>query len=332
MNKVQKNFRKIPPSILARVQQFQKTEVIVATVVKVSSSNITKGEFEHVGIKLNDGAIVFNSTFLPIQAAGKFSSININGQEIKRKDLPKVIKTFYHETPNFGDWSKGSHASSVDREVYQRDWIAPKELEIGVSVVGEGSVGDEKVYSIMFRVIDVIDSKACDFEEDLLYCINLLYESVGAFDVYPADTCFSNYLETLRVDWEILPPGEREGNISSIISGLRKMDKDKMRTVQKRYDVLQKLRPKCFVKGDSGFRRYFGAKFEDDLVAFENVEYGNAMYIMFEDWVELSKKSRIELLRGGGGGFERVVHGKTWEATVEGVVTEHRKRNRDRYR
>lgn len=328
MSNSQKNFRKIPPSISGKIQQLQTTEIVVATVVKIASSNIAKGAFGHIGISFNGEGLVFNKTFLPDKTAGKFSDINVNGQEIKRKDLPKITKTFYFETPNFGDWSNGSHTSSVDREVYQKDWIAPKELEIGVEVIGDDVVGGEIYYTIKFEVLDTIDATADGFEKDLLYNINLLHENVGTFDVYPADAPRSDYLKTLQIDWEILPPGERDDNISKIISGLRKMDKAKIEIVQKRYDVLQRLRPKSFIKGTSGFRRYFGAKFEEDLVAFENVEYGNAMYIMFENWIDLSKKSRIDLLKGDDSGFVRVIHGKAWEAMVEGIVTERRRGKR----
>jgi hypothetical protein len=41
--------------------------------------------------------------------------------------------------------------------------------------------------------------------------------------------------------------------------------------------------------------RYFGAKFGDDFVAFENVNYGNAIYLMRETWPELRRETWPEL-------------------------------------
>ncbi len=51
------------------------------------------------------------------------------------------------------------------------------------------------------------------------------------------------------------------------------------------------------------------------------MEYGNALYTMFEDWQTLSQKSRIELLSGRyGKNFERVVHKKGWKERVRKII------------
>jgi hypothetical protein len=76
--------------------------------------------------------------------------------------------------------------------------------------------------------------------------------------------------------------------------------------------------------GRSGFARYFGALVADDLVVFENIEYGNAIYVMFEDWRETSQRDRLDLLRSGGAGFERIVHRPGWEGRMRKVVDDHR--------
>ena len=57
-----------------------------------------------------------------------------------------------------------------------------------------------------------------------------------------------------------------------------------------RYDFFVGLDPKKLIIGSSGFRRYFGALLEDYLVVFENIEYGNAVYILFEKWEVLSRR------------------------------------------
>jgi hypothetical protein len=64
----------------------------------------------------------------------------------------------------------------------------------------------------------------------------------------------------------------------------------------------------AFIHGRSGFRRYFGAKFADHLVVFENIEHGNTAYVMFERWETLSQKTRLQLLAGPADGFVRVIH------------------------
>ena len=49
------------------------------------------------------------------------------------------------------------------------------------------------------------------------------------------------------------------------------------------------MKPTEIVLGMSGNTRYLGAKYAEDLVVFENLEYGNAIYILYENWKILSK-------------------------------------------
>jgi hypothetical protein len=56
-------------------------------------------------------------------------------------------------------------------------------------------------------------------------------------------------------------------------------------------------------------------------VVFENIEYGNAVYILFDNWEELSKISRLDLMSGKfNGSFERVVHISGWKGKVKTIV------------
>jgi hypothetical protein len=91
------------------------------------------------------------------------------------------------------------------------------------------------------------------------------------------------------------------------------------------FEALIKYGPLSFIHGRSGFRRYFGAKFGEDLVAFENIEYGNAAYVMFERWETLSQKTRLELLAGPADGFIRVVHRRGWQSQLKNVIQQHRR-------
>ena len=70
--------------------------------------------------------------------------------------------------------------------------------------------------------------------------------------------------------------------------------------------------------------RYFGAICEDDFIVFENTRYGNAIYVMYEAWPELSKRSRIDLLKGPRDDFERIEHNRGWEDRVAFLLREHR--------
>ena len=92
---------------------------------------------------------------------------------------------------------------------------------------------------------------------------------------------------------------------------------------------ITKLKPEADVTGTDGFLRYFGAKFGDDLVAFANARYGNALYIMYDGWKVLSQKSRIELLAGDRDSYDRIEHRPGWIEQLRGRVEAYRRRKRE---
>lgn len=112
--------------------------------------------------------------------------------------------------------------------------------------------------------------------------------------------------------------------MAKMLSGNRAPSPEAQQRFEERYDLLEDLRPVAFVNGTGGFSRYFGAKFADDLVVLENTDYGNAVYVMFEEWETLSQRSRTELLAGGTNGFVRIIHKPGWETTLRELVARRR--------
>ena len=315
-----KNLRKIPKAILEKLRRFHDAQIVVAVVKKVPLSVIAAGSYKHLGIEVAAGGPTFPPFVVPSARQGKFSQRNVRGWVVIRKDLPKVTKTISFDSPNWGDWANGSHEVAWDRLVYGRDFHSPPELAIRVEVLGTEPAADPK-FIIKFQVADPLNQSHPEFHKLLFFNLNLLQENVGACDVFKAEAELPEYLRTITVEWEILPPGDRTGNLARILAG-RPPD-DTSRAVTERYDTLAALQPVSFIQGHSGFRRYFGAKFAEDLVVFENIDYGNAAYIMFERWETLSKKTRIELLAGPADGFVRVVHKKGWKRQLEKVIRKH---------
>ena len=273
----------------------------------------------HLNIKFISDQLFYSKKILPKPSMGKKSQINIEGDEFVRKDLPMITKTYVVETPNYGDWSLGSHDVYFDREVYVRDYFAPKLLEIEIDLIGEETDNGD-VYILRFTIDEILDKNSDDFEYHLFNNLNILQENVGHIDVYKSDATIEDYLKTIYVNWEILPPDNRDGTIARMISKFKIISEDDKKRIIERYDILANLKPIAFISGTSGFHRYFGAKFLKNLVAFENLEYGNAVYVMYEDWEELSKKSRMELLTGNNQGFDRIVHTKGWKNQLEYLI------------
>lgn len=314
-----RNLRKVLDWIVAKAQGFADEEIAVTCVKRVSGSEVRARRYAHLGIELQGDDLRFPDKRLPNPAAGKYSARNSFGYTLIRKDLPKITKTYSMEVPNFGDWSKGSHTINMDREVYRRDAIPPQGSEIEIELLEEEN-SEGRSFVFKFRVNETINRSNPNFRRDLLFNLNLLQENVGTVDIFPANATLADYLSTIQINWEILPPGERGPNLARMLSGVRMPSPEVRRRFEERYDLLEELQPVAFVNGTGGFSRYFGAKFADDLVVLENVEYGNAIYVMFGEWETLSQKSRTELLEGDTNGFVRITHRPGWESQLRKVV------------
>lgn len=313
-----KNVRLIPPLIRAKLREFGKASIVAGCSRTFSAEALTRGALVHLGVTLSGGTLSYPKSVLPSEDGGKYSDRNVNGEEIVRRDLP--IETHYRsvETPNWGDSYYGTHTVDLPYQKYPRDFIAPDMTEIEISVIDDRKGRNEYVF--VFRVARVLDPKSRRFEDDLLEDLNLLQENVGSCGVQKSDATVSDYVKTLRVSWEVLPPGTREEAVERVFRGKTPSPEERA-AVEDRYDFLRSLKPEKLVYGTSGLQRYFGGLIRDDLVVFENIEYGNAIYIMFENWQDLSKRTRTELLSGRfGNNFERVMHASGWKGTVRKII------------
>lgn len=309
----QMRYLKIPSDISSKLNTFENDDVIVSCVKPIGIEEIESGTYSHIGIQISDGEVVYKKSIVPDIKNGTRSKRNVQGHKIPIKEKGKKWKTYSFDAPNFGDWSKGSHEVSWDRKVYPQRKIPPRNLELTIDQIHRDNASDEYVFK--FAVDKVYNKQSENYDEELLFAINLLQENVGVSDVFESDATLEDYLRTTTVNWEILPPGERETNIAKIISGMD-LSSTEEKEIQDRYDYLLSLHPVDYIKGTSGFQRYFGARFDENLVVFENVLYGNAIYIMYGDWVELSKRSRTELLTDPNADYDRIVHTRNWKRNL----------------
>jgi len=113
-----------------------------------------------------------------------------------------------------------------------------------------------------------------------------------------------------------------------MLEGKKKVTPEQESTIKERVEQIDKLKPVGYIAGGDGFLRYFGAKFGDDFVVFENARYGNAIYIMYENWEELSKRSRVDLLSGPEESFDRILHKPGWKEELTLRVQIYRSKNK----
>lgn len=322
-----RNIIKIPKHVSKKLMQIDG-DLTVAVVKKIYQKQIESGKYDHLGLRIQDGKPVVGEPVIPRASQGRFSQKNRHGYEMVYKDRPKVLQTFSFDAPDWGDWSNGSHTVEWDREVYEREFISPKLIRIHTEVLAQDVKASEPRWLIKFSLENVLSPNEIEFLDDLLFDLNLLQENVGACDVFSSTATRSDFLKTIFVNWEILPPGERNVQIERILGANTNVTPREKAAFEERYDFLMGYCPSEMVIGTSGFIRYFGAKFADDFIVFENIKYGNAVYVMFEDWETISQLSRIDLLNKPSNQFIRIVHRPGWKDELRKVLEDNLRKRR----
>jgi hypothetical protein len=321
------SYRRIPPSITADLGRITSGFVIVAATKRIPVLDIAGGLYEHLGLHHDGTNFKIAASIAPSSSVGKYSARNLNGWEVKRTDLPKITKTFSWETPNFGDASTyGTHTHYQTREVYQLQVFEPRLFPIKVELLN--SPGTDTAL-VKFEVGQILDRRATGFDDEFLFCLNLMQENTGVSGVFPSDATRDDFVGTVQLDWEIFPPGNAAQLIASMTKGHGSLSPQRAGIIAARLKLFAKLPIEKLIKGTNSFGSYIGALYADNLVVFENMNYGNALYILYDDWEDVSKRSRLELLRGTTKNFDRFVHTDGWEDRFEShIEAELKKRGR----
>lgn len=327
-SKWKKSFRKIPKRISEKIRASTSEFFIVVGTKTVSKDDIVNGVYAQVGLSIgSDGKIQISPMSYPDPESGRFAKWNVHGRTVKRSDLPKIEKTFSWETPNFGDGATyGYHTSCRVREVYQVEEMEPRFLEVSCEVLRapQDENGD---YLLKFQISQPVDKGMESFEREILFYINVLQESCGVSDVFDSGSTREDFMGTVSLDWEIFPPGSSDEIRAKLMSSRNQPNSAQLEDMLDRMELFSRLRPVAYLRGTGGFGSYIGAQYADDLVVFENVRYGNALYVLYEDWSSVAQRSRLELIRGTSKNYDRFAHIDGWEdRLIDHLARELKKR------
>ncbi len=239
-----KNVRNVPEGILRKVAGFTNPNLVAGVAKRFSGEQLRAGLLSHLGISLTEAGLKYTDAIMPPAEQGRHSFWNKFGREIVRRDLPKETHYNYVDTPNWGDSSYGTHTVGLPYEKYPRDYIAPRHSTIEIECP-DPSPG-RSYYMIKFQVSEVLNRDDANFRERLIDCLNLLQENVGSCDVAAAGATMQDYVQTLHVAWDILPPGTVEEAIDRIFAG-RQPSREEGDTVRERYKFFLALNPRNFV-------------------------------------------------------------------------------------
>lgn len=301
-----KSFRKIPAALEHRLDTWGREFVRVAAAIKLPLEDVLDHyNLQGVGVKRSPEGVEGAYEVLPSHQLGTFADRNVNGWEKKRKDLPKEIRAVSVLTPNFGDPSKGYHLVTRDVEAYPKDIYPPQLYTISISPIDY--LGRDGV--ILRGQIDQLFKPS--EREQILFSLSLLQENFGAVDLVEPDISDDEIAKIVSVDWEFLPKGTREENIHRLLE--RAGGDEAPKDIKDRVEFFANLAPDRLIRGTAGFSSYIGALYEDAVLVLENLQYGNALYIIKKDWENLSKLTRTELLRLPASDVSRIKHEGRWQ-------------------
>lgn len=327
---MQKNFRKIPSSIFEKISELKSEKLLVGTVIRIKESDIFDKQYNDLSLSLINWELVYKNELIPSSNVWTYSKKNIKWYFKIFKDQEKEKRTVYMwERPYFWDWSKWSFSLYRTFESFPRINYWPKELSFKIDLLKEENINWERFFIFKIIIKDILNINEKDFEEKLLFNINLLQENFYPINIFDIDTNNDEYLDTLIIDWEIFKLWNRDDDLKKIIWSGKKLSKINIEYISNRYDFIKSLNPKSLIIWASWMRRYFWAQFSDDLVIFENRDYGNAIYILFENWKDLSKLSRLEIQNRPLDEFIRIPHKWNWEEKVRKIIKSRLKKNNE---
>jgi len=246
---------------------------------------------------------------------GNVSMYNAEGKEIIHKDKP--METAYRTREwSWTEWH-GPHpveqSSWVDvpYQRYPRTYLAPPGVELTLATDTDGNT--------VVRT-PVIQNWRND-NETAVHAVNLLLELFGECIFYDSDMRRLISAPVKKLNWRVLPPGERpfrklkeelEAVLSLVKGGNRAFTEHRLESVND-------YKPDFAAVGMGGFTGYVIFGFDKrGIYVLESILYGNATYVLGEQWAELSKKTKAEILNKNLH-KERLIHHKEWARDLAGL-------------
>lgn len=317
--KVLHGFRSVPQNIVEQFRGLDDSTFQIGFRRKFSKAELREGALAHAGVTVQEGRLNYQKSFLP-EPDKRWAKRNLYGQVKIRRDLPKHPVSWSLTTPNFGDGAKfGYSTHSRSMMAYRKQVIHGKGFPITVSHEDL----DSETTVVTFLCDLVFETSIDKNDSDLLMAVSLIGETVGYPQVLASGQSVADWVGTQSVSWELLPTGQ-VSELPEFDTVARRFSQQSGQqlpdTYRERFEAMRALSPSEIYSGSSGFTRYLAFIFPKAVV-LENFSYGNAAYVMFDDWKELSQRSRPDLLSDPTANFVRVIHRANWVARIKAEIT-----------
>ena len=260
--------------------------------------------------------LVVGEQVLPT-AVGPVSGFNSEGAIRVRKDLPK--ETAYRQimwrwTEWHGRYDRVAREDvrSAPYKRYPRELIPPPSVELTVSANSEG---------VLFVIAPPITNESANHAA-MTHVVNLFLELFGECELLQIDLNAFVSAKLVRVSWRILPPGRHPWAQvqQSIEAILRTQTATTQRTMEYRFEAVNRYGPSFIAIGQGGFAGYLILAFESKkLYVLESVFLDNATYVFRGDWERLSAMTKAEILSQNLH-HARLIHSKNWAHQLRGLL------------
>ena len=131
-----------------------------------------------------------------------------------------------------------------------------------------------------------------------------------------------------RLNWKILPPGDIPWSQlkQEMDPFIRKAPKGNQPVILYRLEMINKYQPDFRAVGHGGFNGYIVSGFKKKKIfTLESIFYGNATYVFGDNWEELSKKTKAEILNEKLQ-KERIIHREGWDSNIDRLLSSNNER------
>lgn len=239
---------------------------------------------------------------------GPVSNFNANGAFKINRNLPQER---LHKLVDITDWHGNYHTVEIPYKRYNRTLIQAPNIEL---TIVKRNDNERIIRSPKF-------TKGITPNKVIKHVINLFLELFGECETIRTDLIPVFNLPINRLNWNILPPGNYpfevlKDRISKVTENLTT---NRRRFLERRLKIINSHKPNFVAIGESGFKGYIIFGFPNkDFFLLESLYFGNATYILGQDWQEISKMTKAQIINKNLQ-QARLVHNLNWTKEINNL-------------
>jgi hypothetical protein len=243
------------------------------------------------------------------EISGPVSRFNANGKFRLLRDLPR--ETCYRES-YITDWHGYHHTVYIEYQRYQREMIEAPNIELTVA----NDANDE-----LILLSPILINEPENYQK-IKHVINLFLEIFGECETLYEDLIPAFNVHVTRLNWDVFPRGNQPWeNIETLLNEIIYRTTPHRRVVVKnRIEKISESNPNFVAVGRAGFKGYIVFGFENrDFYILESIYTGNATYVLGQDWIELSKLTKGQIISQSLH-ERRIVHSPNWNSEIDSIM------------